>query len=303
MNFLQRLFSQPKFETLPPTPQPAIPKPDPEPVEEPKTSDGLNRLSPGLHIGKLSDVGRQRERNEDSFCVIESLVHYDLGVELFGLFVVADGMGGHQKGEIASSLAARTAANSILEDVDLPYLTSNPNANNRPLNEALVAAVESANIAVQEQVPDGGTTLTTALIMGNNAYIAHVGDTRAYLIKEGVVKCITQDHSLAKRLEDLGQATPEEAAQVQNVLYRAIGQNSAVEVDTYMQHLPAGSSLMLCSDGLWGQIKDEDIAQVFASASAPQEACQQLIDIANENGGPDNITAIIVSMGVENQAP
>lgn len=269
-----------------------------QPLHE-KANSGLDCLPPGFHVGKLSDVGRQRERNEDTLFAIESLLHHDLGAEPFGLFIVADGMGGHQRGEVASLLAARVTANTILQEVYLPYLTNDQNANNKPLNEALVEAVQHANVAVQEQVPDGGTTLTGALIMGNNAYIAHVGDTRAYLINQGEVKRITQDHSLAQRLEDLGQATAEEAAHVQNVLYRAIGQNSAVEVDTYIQYLPAGSSLMLCSDGLWGQITDENIKEIFAAAATPQDACTQLIKLANNNGGPDNITAIIVSLGIE----
>ncbi len=300
MNFLQRLFSQPKTETAPLSPPPStLPDIESEPDQlEPVQTVGLDHLPPGIHVGKLSDVGCERERNEDSFFVIESLVHHHLGAEPFGLFIVADGMGGHQKGEVASSLAARMAANTVLEEIYLPYLQ---NTNARPLNEALVAAVESANAAVHKTVPDGGTTLLVALVMGNNAYIAHVGDCRAYVIKQGEVKQITQDHSLAQRLEDLGQATAEEAAQVQNVLYRAIGQDSKVEVDTYIQYLPDGASLLLCSDGLWGPVKNESFKEVFASALTPQDACEQLIKMANENGGPDNITAVIVSMGVESQ--
>lgn len=298
MNFLQRLFSQPKAEPVP-GPQ-ADPTPE-KPVESRHASAGrLSHLPPGFHIGKLSDVGRERERNEDSFYIIESLMHHNYGQEPFGLFIVADGMGGHQKGELASSLAARITANNILEDIYLPYLTSNQNANNRPLNEVLVQAVQNANATVQSEVPEGGTTLTVALIMGNNAYIAHVGDTRAYLFKENQLKQITKDHSLARRLEETGQATAEEVAHIQNVLYKAIGQGSTLEVDTYIQHLPAGVSLLLCSDGLWGQVKDETIKEILAAAASPQEACNRLVAMANEKGGPDNITAIVVSLGIEN---
>lgn len=296
MKFLQRLFSQPKIEAT---------KHIQAPVDNVNTDQsppdkvtGLSHLPPGLHVGKLSDVGRQRERNEDSFYIIESLMQYDQGQEPFGLFIVADGMGGHQKGEVASSLSARVAASSILQNVYLPYLTNDQNAQNRPLNEALVTAVENANATVQELVPEGGTTLTAALVMGNNAYIAHVGDSRAYILKQDTIKQITQDHSLAKRLEELGQATAEEVMHVQNVLYKAIGQGDKLEVDTYIQHLPDGASLLLCSDGLWGLVKDENIKDVLISASTPQEACERLIAVANENGGRDNITAIIVSMGV-----
>lgn len=300
MNFLQRLFSQPKTEQDLSLPGDNTEETEPAIAETPiNNAIGLDSLPLGIHVGKLSDVGLERERNEDSFYTIESLINHDLGQERFGLFIVADGMGGHQGGELASSLAARTTAENILEDVYLPYLNNSPSANSKPLNEALVSAVQNANKAVKETVPNGGTTLTVALIMGNNAYIAHVGDSRAYVLNKGTIKQITQDHSLAKRLEDTGQATAEEAAQVQNVLYRALGQDAVIDVDTHMQHLPAGASLLLCSDGLWGQVNEDIFMEIFASASTPQAVCEALIDKANENGGPDNITAIIVTMGVD----
>lgn len=291
MDFIRRLFSQPIVET----------KPQPHRERVNKTDSGpSNRLPPGMHVGKLSDVGQERERNEDTFLAIEALFHHDIGAEPFGLFIVADGMGGHQKGEVASALATRTAANHILQNVYLPYLTGNNDPSvNRPINEVLITAVEHANTVVQESVPEGGTTLTIALVMGNNAYIAHVGDSRAYLLKGDQLKQITKDHSLAQRLEELGQATASEAVHVQNVLYRAVGQNSSVEVDTYIQYLPPGSSLLLCSDGLWGMVGADALKEIMCNSPSPQEACQQLVATANHNGGLDNITSIIVTMGDE----
>jgi len=314
MNFLQRLFSQPKVEPQPkvesqpevettPSPPPVeleVVEPETEPAETGNEADKpgrLDQLPPGLHVGHLSDVGRERERNEDSFYSSISVINDDTGQDHFGLFIVADGMGGHQKGEKASATAVKATAGAILEALYLPTLSRQPN-NSNPLNEVLVSAVQGANQAVKESVPEGGTTLTAALVMGNNAYIAHVGDSRAYLIKQNEIKQITQDHSLAKRLEELGQATADEAAQVQNVLYRALGQDKTIEVDTHIQHLPPGASLLLCSDGLWGQVKDIALVEIFATAATPHKACERLINMANKNGGPDNITAIIVSMGV-----
>ncbi len=297
MNFFQRLFSQPKVETKPEgTPQKAqlVDQADQE------TGSTINHLSAGLHIGRVSDIGRERKRNEDSFFVFNALLQYDNDQEPFGVFIVADGMGGHQKGEIASSTAARTAANHILKDIYLPYLCRhNQNSTNKPINEVLITAIESANITVQELAPDGGTTLTAALIMGNNAYIAHIGDTRAYLINKENIKQITKDHSLAQRLEDLGQGSPTELANVQNVLYRAIGQSSTIEVDTHIQHLPPASSLLLCSDGLWGLVEVGNLKEIVNSSATPQEACERLVETANENGGYDNITAVMITMGVE----
>ncbi len=309
MNFLQRLFSQPKSDTeedlathvehsTPDVEKSSSDQVQPMPAEEHETERKFNALSPGLNVGKLSDVGRERERNEDSIFVAHSFLQHDLGTEPFGLFIVADGMGGHQRGEVASSLAVRMAADSILKDVYAPYLTNDNSANNRPINEALTVAVEQANTAVVETVPDGGTTIIVALIMGNNAYIAHVGDSRAYIFQPDKFKQITQDHSLAQKLEQLGQSA-EEAMQAQSVLYRAVGQGDSIEVDTHMQHLPPGASLLLCTDGLWGLVNDKDINLVLRTAATPQNACTQLIAMANDNGGRDNISAIVVSMGAE----
>jgi protein phosphatase len=298
MNFLQRLLSQPKAETAP-LRQVA----DKNSGQETNLAKNLSQLTPGLHVGKLSDIGQVRERNEDSLYAIQSLLQHNVGQEWFGLFIVADGMGGHQKGEVASSLAVRTAAECILKDIYLSYLTNNnQGAANRPINEVLITAVEKANTVVQEVVPDGGTTLTIALVMGHSAYIAHVGDSRVYWFNQGTLKQVTKDHSLVQRLVELGQETAEGALThpQRNVLYRAIGQGTAMEVDIYVQHLPPGSSLLLCSDGLWGPVKNELLREIIGSSGNPQEACQRLIAAANKNGGEDNITAVMVSVGIEN---
>ncbi|MCL4299066.1 MAG: Stp1/IreP family PP2C-type Ser/Thr phosphatase [Anaerolineae bacterium] len=297
MNFLQRLFSPPKVEAG--SSRQAVGS---SLDQEANHGGGIGRLPPGLHVGKLSDIGRVRDRNEDSFYTFESLLQHNDGQEPFGLFIVADGMGGHQKGELASSLAVRTAAECILKDIYLSYLANkNVGAANRPINEVLIEAVESANQAVQEAVPDGGTTLTITVVMGNSAYIAHVGDSRVYWFNQGNLKQVTKDHSLVQRLVELGQETAEGALThpQRNVLYRAIGQGTAMEVDIYVQHLPPGSSLLLCSDGLWGPVKNDKLREIMGASATPQEVCDRLITTANKNGGEDNITAVIVSMGVE----
>ena len=297
MNFLQRLFAQPKNDLE----QGASQTNTKEQAVTVQMSN-INELPAGIHVGKYSDVGQVRERNEDFLYSIETTLQHSYGDEPFGIFIVADGMGGHEKGDVASSVAARTTANALLHEIYLPSLTNNQlgNNNNRPINEALTAAVEAANAEVQKSAPEGGTTLTGAMIMGNSAYIAHVGDTRAYLFNQNSLKQITEDHSLAQRLKAAGQASPEQIAQIENVLYRAIGQGSTVEVDTHVQHLPPGSSLLLCSDGLWKGIDDDDLLRETINGSiTPQEACEKLVEIANNKGGEDNITVIIVSMGIE----
>jgi serine/threonine protein phosphatase PrpC len=260
----------------------------------------LASLPPGLTVAKVSDIGRVRERNEDAFLAIDSALHNNDGLTPLGLYVVADGMGGHQKGEVASSIAARITTRHIIQDVFLPFLSDQEQSSyRRPINEALIEAVEAANVAVHAQVPEAGTTLTAALIFGHKAYLAHVGDSRAYFFSQGTLHQITQDHSLVARLVELGQATPEEALTHahRNVLYRAIGQAGSLEVDTYLQPFPEGSCLLLCSDGLWGTVSDKEITNALMVAPSPQSALEQLVALANQNGGDDNITAVLVIMG------
>ncbi|GAB4437755.1 MAG: hypothetical protein Kow0031_19610 [Anaerolineae bacterium] len=261
------------------------------------TSPPAETPVPAVQVGKYSHVGQLREINEDSFFSFEAVTGSHRGEEAFGLFIVADGMGGHESGEVASALAVRTAAGSLLKEVYFPILKNEQNA--VPINEALFNAVTRANEAVIKNVPDGGTTIVIALLMGSNAYLAHVGDSRAYVLKAGVLKPVTQDHSLSQKLQDMGQSE-EEALQAQNVLYRAIGQGDTIEVDTKIQHLPPGSSLLLCSDGLWGMVNNSTIEAIISSTPNPQLACYKLIDQANENGGRDNITAILVTLGHSN---
>jgi protein phosphatase len=218
-----------------------------------------------------------------------------------GLYIVADGMGGHEKGEVASSLAAQVSAHQIMEDVFLPFLSGHEeDGPRRPINEALIQAIQAANLAVYQQVPDAGTTLTLALVFGRKAYVAHVGDSRAYILNQKTLRQITQDHSLVARLVELGQATPEEALTHthRNVLYRAVGQAGSLEVDTYLQPLPVGSCLLLCSDGLWGMVSDSEITDILTHAPTPQKGLEKLAATANQNGGDDNITALLVFMGV-----
>jgi len=151
---------------------------------------------------------------------------------------------------------------------------------------------------VHEAVPEAGTTVTCALLLGANAYIAHVGDSRAYLINRANIRRITRDHSLVDRLIELGQISAEEALThpQRNVLYRAVGQAGTLEVDTYLQSMPGSSYLLLCSDGLWSVVPETEIVEVINSAPSPQAACQKLIQMANDRGGEDNITAVLVAI-------
>jgi len=153
---------------------------------------------------------------------------------------------------------------------------------------------------VYSNVPGGGTTLTGALIVNDRAVLAHVGDSRAYLHHDGVLRQITKDHSYVDKLVEMGQLTAEEAAShpQKNVLYRAVGQEGQLEVDTHLETIPPGGRLLLCCDGLWSMMSDDDVRRILGSAPTPQAACDQLVETANAAGGRDNITAVVVEYAV-----
>jgi protein phosphatase len=250
-------------------------------------------------VGKSSHIGKKRDYNEDAFFTLECTLKQNGEIRPFGLFIIADGMGGLQAGNVASALATRVVAHSLMQQVYLPFLRDEEeDSSRRPINEALIEALSDASLAVYKAVPDAGTTLTAALIVGTHAYIGHVGDSRAYLVTEKGLQQVTQDHSLVARLIELGQATPEEAMThpQRNILYRALGQGGSMEVDTYFQLLPANSQLLLCSDGLWGAVPEHEMAAIIAAAPSPQIACRRLIEAAIAHGGNDNITTILIAM-------
>jgi serine/threonine protein phosphatase PrpC len=251
---------------------------------------------PRLEVGWATDVGEVRRHNEDTALIITSAHDGETALPTFGLFVLADGMGGHQAGEVASSLAARVVAHHIVRQFYLPILISQEHDTYQPaLNEVLVAAVQAANNAVAEQVPGGGTTLTCALVLGSRAYFAHVGDSRAYVVTAEGLDQITHDHSLVDRLVELGQLTRDEAAihPQKNVLYRAVGQSGLLEVDTPVCTIPHGGRLLLCSDGLWSIVSETEMLNIVTTAPSLQAACESLVAAANRAGGPDNVTAIL----------
>ncbi len=248
-------------------------------------------------VGWATDVGAVRSHNEDTALIITAAHDGDDARPASGLFILADGMGGHRAGEVASSLAARVVAHHVAHQSYLPALIAQKRAANQPaLNQVLVNAVQAANSAVVEHVPGGGTTLTCALVHGPQAYIAHVGDSRAYIVTKDGLEQVTHDHSLVDRLVETGQLTSDEAITHphKNVLYRAIGQSSALEVDIYVRTIAHGDRLLLCSDGLWDMVSETEMSDIVKNTSSPQAACDALIAAANQAGGRDNITAILL---------
>jgi PPM family protein phosphatase len=244
-------------------------------------------------------VGKQRELNEDSLFALTTTLAGNSGSLPFGLYIIADGMGGHQYGEVASNAAIRTVAGHIVRKFH-PYLFSlKPSPPEESLQEIMQAAVKEAQKTIQLEAPSSGTTLTAALVLGQQVTIAHVGDSRAYNIHpDGRSEVITRDHSLVKRLEELGHISADEAENYphRNVLYRALGQGDILEPDIFTVAFPQTGYLMLCSDGLWGVVAEQDMYRMIKDAPTLQRACQNLVEAANAAGGPDNISVIIVQL-------
>jgi len=244
-------------------------------------------------------VGKQREHNEDSLLAITHTVSGSADGIPFGLYIVADGMGGHQFGEVASNAAVRIMGGNITKKFH-SYLYNLPTqALQESLQEVMESSIMEAHQYVQREAPGSGTTVTAALVLGQQVTIAHVGDSRAYSVySDGRIESITRDHSLVKRLEELGHLSKDEAANFphRNVLIRALGQGESLEADIFTIPFPQTGYLMICSDGLWGVISEKDIYRSITEAPNLHRACQNMIEAANAAGGPDNITVILVQM-------
>jgi serine/threonine protein phosphatase PrpC len=244
-------------------------------------------------------VGKQREHNEDSLLAFTNTVSGNAESIPFGLYIVADGMGGHQFGEVASNAAIRIMAGNITKKFH-SYLYNLPT---QPLQDSLQEVMEEsirdAHKYVQREAPGSGTTVTAALVLGQQVTIAHVGDSRAYAIyPDGRMETITRDHSLVKRLEELGHLSKDEAVNFphRNVLIRALGQGESLEADIFTVPFPSPGHLLICSDGLWNVVDEKDIYRAITEAPNLHRACQSLVEAANAAGGPDNISVILVQL-------
>jgi len=254
--------------------------------------------SPYLGSAQISHLGAIRERNEDSCLAVTSQIDGHFRQIPFGLYMVADGMGGHMNGHEASNMAIRVASRHILSNLYLPMLQDAGSPLQIPVQEVLVDAVEKANDAIYSPDPelDGGTTLTIALILGRRLHIAHVGDSRAYLLREEELEQITDDHSLVRHLQDVGQLASDDELlhNMRHMLLRAVGQGDELEVDTYTLRLPANGRLLLCSDGLSGMITDGEIEEILRQDGSLTETADTLCQAALKAGGHDNITAVVI---------
>lgn len=241
------------------------------------TISNKNTAGQDISFGSRTDIGYVRDHNEDSLIIIPPL------------FAVADGMGGHEAGEIASEITVNTLAELAPSHLDA---------------EGLTAAVEAANYNVMKAPRQGigrdgmGTTLTAAMLEGERLLIAQVGDSRAYLLHKGHLQQITRDHSLMADLIEAGQITPEEARVHPNrsVITRAIGSDIHMRPDIYELNVDAGDRILLCSDGLSSMISNNAIESIMRRQSDAQHCADELVNAALENGGADNVTVVVADV-------
>ena len=258
-----------------------------------------------VHLFAKTDLGKTRDHNEDNYLVADlsrrvhtltpGLKAHDVG-ERGSLLMIADGMGGAAAGEVASEMAA----DSVYQHLEHAWLADKEVTAQR-FAYRLKEAIETANTKTHNyakehpEVRGMGTTTTAAGVFGDHLYLTQIGDSRAYLIRNGTAIQITKDQSLMQRLVEAGELTEEEAAHSErrNIILQALGPDPKIKVDLTYQELRRGDTVVLCSDGLSGQVKKEEIAEIAGKATDLSAACDQLIALANERGGPDNITVII----------
>ncbi|HJT57829.1 MAG TPA: protein phosphatase 2C domain-containing protein, partial [Ktedonobacteraceae bacterium] len=275
---------------------------------QPYNVQQVQGLNLSLAVGARTDRGikRQHKPNEDNYFAIQAPRPTSTLPQEFGLFVVADGMGGHANGQDASRLAIQT-----IIDFMLPKLSSSDSMSEDDFKNLLTEGVQCANQAVHQrnmqERADMGTTMTSALIVGPIAYVANVGDSRTYLYREpdGLVK-ITHDHSVVASLVDAGIIKPDDiyTHPKRNQIYRSLGEKPYVEVDTFKVPLQVGDKLLLCSDGLWDMVRDPDIQRVMSTpVPDPTRTGKALIQAALDGGGEDNVSVIVVSINEMSSQP
>lgn len=244
-------------------------------------------------IGAITDVGQKRKVDEDSIMAMQMQLGVNAKQDAFRLLIVADGMGGHAKGEEASKIAlnsiVRTVTSHIFDEI--------------PFTKLLEDGIQNAHKAILEhvnkhsEISSMGTTAVCALIKENKVHMVNIGDSRAYVISPDEIRRVTKDHSYVQALIDDGQITEKEAQihPEKNVITKAIGIAPTAEPDTMRFTLDTDECLLLCCDGVIAHLSDEDIKKTVLSCDDPQKACQNIVDIANKRGGTDNISLIILS--------
>ena len=245
-----------------------------------------------ITVGALTDVGQVRDHNEDALGYCQPREREVLA-ERGRLYLVADGMGGHVAGEVASECVVRTVMASYYES-QAPTV-----------RQGLSEAIQQANAALYEATSGEksrskmATTLVGAVVRGRQLHVANIGDSRAYLLREDTIRQLTEDHSFVTELVKRGRISEEEAAShpQRNIVTRALGTQPTVEADFYEEGIQPGDTVLLCTDGLWGEVSEEEMVQMATRPLDPKGMASELVALANQRGGPDNMTVIILQIG------
>lgn len=277
-------------------------------VEQPALSQSAFVNGVQLLAAGYSDAGnvRRSEPNEDSVLVLQLQRVHESQAAPSGVFIVADGMGGHDHGQVASRMAINLIAERMTRELLGTPLQSERNgevvapAPEDDLAGLLRNTIEEANVSLckknQQDKTDMGSTLTGFMVVGDHAYIVNVGDSRTYMVRGGQIYRLTTDHSLVGQLVAGGLIEPDDVYThpQRSQIFRSLGDKPNVQIDIFKQQLQPGDILLSCSDGLWEMIRDPQIEGILTGAPDPQTACMQLIEMANANGGEDNVSAVIV---------
>jgi protein phosphatase len=255
-----------------------------------------------IDIAAQTDIGRRKDKNEDNYGVFREDTP---GLQLFqegAMLCVADGLGGHIGGEIASKLAVSLMKDTLTQPPPPPAADAEEDTGPLPaLQQGVINANQRVYATNQDLIQEGkpmGTTLLAVVLTPRKAYIGNVGDSRCYHIRDGDIIARTEDHSWVDEQVKLGLMSKAEAERDarKNVVTRCIGTHPEVEMDSYIWHIVPGDMLLLCSDGLVNMVKDSDIAEEFRKNASPAEIAHRLVDAANENGGKDNITVVVADI-------
>ncbi len=251
-------------------------------------------------VGAHTDTGMVRDHNEDSYLTLSMGLDNNNEREGWGIYIVSDGMGGHAAGEVASGLAIRGAAELLISRYLASAITPDASYDEEAARTLVRQAVLQGNEAIiaegRAQSNDMGATMTLALVSGDRAIVGNVGDSRTYLYREGKLRRVSKDHSLVMRLVELGQIADEDiyTHPQRNAVLRSLGDKSNVEVDVFSERLRPGDALLLCSDGQWEMTRDAEMERILARDADPQTICEALVSAANQAGGEDNISVVLV---------
>ena len=253
--------------------------------------------------GSATHTGMVRRNNEDSILLLEFSIIHDDENGFLGFYAVADGLGGHEYGEVASRMATQSLRGSFMGLLLPQYpLFKNPdfmkNVIKQSLGDVILKANEEVFLNAQAKGNTMGTTLAAALVIQGMAYIANVGDSRVYLLHNGKLQSITRDHSFVANLAATGKIALDDiyTHPNRNIITRYVGMEAEIVVDLYEQKLEPGDYLLLCSDGLWEMVRDDEMKKIMLNAVDPRITCNKLIEAANLNGGVDNISGIVVKV-------